>query len=491
MNDTNQERLVFNGVDGATGGYLLPAMTPQQVSSLVLGHPHGGRSPDQLEVGAHGGAPEQEHLDELKWWHEHTSQAQWGPQEGIDPKKLEETGWGVIFAHDTDPAVKAALAELLAHRREQATRRHEHYYQEYAYRTGESKHSFLSRHGTAPGRPADPNKVPYYLLLVGGPREIPYRFQYQLDVQYAVGRIAFDQAEDYRRYAEGVVRSESGEADLPRKATFFGVDNGDLATRLSHDHLAKPLAESLAGEVSGWQVETVLGEEATKQRLRRHLGGDDTPSLLFTAGHGVGFPNGHSRQLACQGALLCNDWPGPEAGKASAAHYLAAADITDDARPLGLVSFHFACFGGGTPRLESFAHRDSRRPAAIAPHDFVARLPQRLLAHPRGGALAVVGHVERAWSYSFLWPRVGEQTQVFEGAFKRLLKGHPIGSAMELFGQSYAELSSDLAAELEEIKWTGKPDDQLLSRLWTANNDARSYVVLGDPAVRLPAAGQP
>ena len=157
-----EDILYFNGIDGASGDYLIPPMTPKQLSEIIQGEPRDA-----------------DHLQELKWWRQRTTQETLGPKEGVDPLNLAETGWGVIFAHGADPAVKEALGELLKLRQQQATRLKEHRYQEYvaerAYRPGESKQQFLARLGVGPS-PADPDKVPYYLLIVGSPEAIPYTF---------------------------------------------------------------------------------------------------------------------------------------------------------------------------------------------------------------------------------------------------------------------------------------------------------------------------
>jgi hypothetical protein len=457
-NGAGGDLCVFNGIDGATGEYLVPPMAPQEVVEVLKRR--------QLRPGQRAMMP------------------------GLDPRDLAEAGWGVIFHRDADPAIRAALDELLQHRRAQAGGRYRECTGADGYRAGDESEVFLSRFGLGPG-PVNPKRMPYYLLIVGDPESIPYSFQNQLDIQYAVGRIIFDTTEEYARYAHSVVAAEKGAAGRSRRITFFGPRTpGDAATELSSEHLIGPLAERFEPTVNGggfWEVQSHLATEATKARLGAVLHGEGSPALLFTASHGMGFPNGDPRQLDHQGALLCQDWPGRPAwqGPIPPEHYFAADDLGDDADVAGLIAFFFACHGGGTPRYDDFAHRKGWQKNEIAPYAFVSKLSRRLLSHPRGGALAVIGHVERAWSQSFLWRTSDSQTEVFESTLDLLRKGYPIGAAMEYFNQRYAELAALLTGEMQKMQLGEEVDAARLSSLWTAHNDARSYVVVGDPAVRL------
>src|SRR5262249_44651221 len=122
---------------------------------------------------------------------------------------------------------------------------------------------------------------------------------------------------------------------------------------------------------------------------------------------------------------LCQDWPAFT--PALPAHYLSAADVADDAQVHGLIAFLFACYGAGTPAFDNFLRDRAGGPRAIADRSFVAALPQRLLSHPLGSALAVVGHVERAWGFSIRPAGVGAQIQPYRNLIGRILEGEPVG----------------------------------------------------------------
>ena len=453
----------FNGIDGRTGEYLFPPLTAHEIVEALRKQP---KSREKAVL------------------------------PGIDVKDLAQTGWGVVFHEEESPEIREALAPLLRHRQAQAAKGYEHLYRELGgekgYREGMNKEDFLEACEAAPG-PVIPTRLPYYLLLVGGPERIPFHFQHQLDVQYAVGRVAFDTAEEYAQYARSVVETETNGVERGRRIALFGVRNpDDEATELSADCLVRPLAKDLGTPAEWqqsppWKMSSVMAEEATKERLGRLLGGEETPALLFTASHGVGFFHGDPLQREHQGALLCQDWLGPKDWNRSVTpeHYFSGDDVSEAARLQGLVVFHFACHGVGTPALDEFAMRDGQPPRALSPEPFVARLPQRLLSHPGGGALAVIGHVERAWAYSFLGRQSQSQTQAFEIALRVLMDGYPVGYAMEWFNQRYGELATDLTLALQRLGYGDKVGEEEIAGLWTANNDARNYAVLGDPAVRV------
>jgi hypothetical protein len=472
----NDEKLYFNGVS-PKGKYLMPPSSLPEV--IVRLKQEGWQRPPE-------------------WIYE------WAQEHAVDdPKRrpilevqrpwdLAETGWCVIFAPDLDPRVRSALGELLEHRRQQATRDHGNYYQEFTY-GGESTYNFLRQHGAQPGMMADPDYFPYYVLLVGDPGKLPYKFQSELDINHAVGRICFENLRDYENYARSVVRAENKPRPRSQDIAFFGTEHkADPSTRQTSEGLIHKLAESILEPSMQWKVNEVLGEKARKERLAALLGGAETPAFLFAACHGVGFDPDDSRQEACQGALACQDWPGPADEEGiDETQWFAASDVSDQASLDGLVAFFYACFGVGTPERDNYDLETFGKPRPIAPRPLVSRLPQRLLSHPAGGALAVIGHVDRAFPESFSAAQKDEGIGTFLYGMRRLLQGHTVGWAMEYFNQSFAALAAMMRDLEEDWNFREAVDVAQSAQLWLMRSDARNFVVFGDPAVRLPGVAEP
>jgi hypothetical protein len=468
----------FNGIDADTGQDLLRPLSDQELVDLVRRE----REPQTF-------------LERL---------ADWIKKFGIDdarrkpvvdtdrPWDLSETGWGVVFGPKVDRTTRLYFDELIEHRRDQVGRGKPDYVRICEYREGEATYDFLLRNGANPTMAADPDRLPFYLLLVGDPESLPFQFQYELDVQYAVGRLCFDTPEEYRSYVKKLIAAEGKAPGLPRRRTFFGARNeGDETTQTTTDELVEPLTGSIVEPGSGWDVQKVVAKDARKDRLIRLMGGDETPSVLFTASHGVRFEKDDPRQLERQGALVCQDWKRSDGGPRDS-QYFSAADLKNEANVHGMIAFLFACHSAGSPDRDNFADGTSLgRPRKIAQRAFVSSLPKKLLTHPNGGVLAVVGHIDRAWTSSFKGSPAGEGCDVFRHCLQRLLQGHTIGWAMQHFNQAYSTLTSQLDPLWQGIQRREPVDYARLARYWTMSNDARNFILLGDPAVRVPGVREP
>lgn len=426
----------------------------------------------------------------------------------VDPNNLSQSGWGIVFPAQADGARRQALAPLIELRRRQVEAGGDGlsnnalfrvFEQDQGIKPGESCTAWLARMGVGM-HPVDPLEgVPFYLLLVGSPEEIPFEFQYLLDIYWGVGRLHFDDPEDYRRYAESVVAYELANQVSHGKSTaiFATRHSADRATQMFADMVAKPLAlgqpahdrspaRPPIGQAQGFAMQSFIGKPATKETLTKILQGQTEggpPALLLTGSHGMGFRADDPRLADLQGALLCQDWTG--FGSVLPDHWYPSTDVPADARLHGLIHFCFACYGAGCPQFDDFVVKPGQAPTQIAPRPIVAKLPQKLLAHPNGGALASLGHVDRAWANSFSAPRAGPQLQGFRDVMGRILRGDRLGQATDQFDVRRAALSSELTDLRRDLDHGKQVPDAQIANLWIARNDARNYVILGDPAVRL------
>jgi hypothetical protein len=225
------------------------------------------------------------------------------------------------------------------------------------------------------------------------------------------------------------------------------------------------------------------------------------PGVLFSMSHGIGAPkNGWTSEadrLAGQGAMSF----GREG-------QLLASDLA--ARPFmpNGIWFMFACFGAGTPDISAYSHwlrhlveagRYSRLPDVMktlagAGRPFVAATPQKVLANPNG-PLAFIGHVDLAWTFSFREDDSPAKKRPgrFIEPLKSMLNSYRVGVGFRELYRYLALTDTELSSiQDDDVRTRATPsNDERVRRgyLWMMRQDIAGYVLLGDPAVRLPVEG--
>ena len=258
--------------------------------------------------------------------------------------------------------------------------------------------------------------MPYYILLVGSPQRIPFEFGQNLDVEYAVGRVHFDTVAEYRRYVQSVIDYETGDSWRkrqgsrllqpaprlrPRHAAQRGLSRQAAGRRAARTN-GQPALQGV-GDRWGFRTRSLWGPVATKAAPSRASFAGGWRAI---AGLSLHRQPRHGLATAQRPAVRR---PG-RADLPGLARLRAALKATTISPPRtwcratphvhGLIAFLFACYGAGTPLTDRFVHKAGEEPPVIAQEPFIAALPKALLAHERGGALACIGHVERAWGYS-------------------------------------------------------------------------------------------
>jgi hypothetical protein len=420
-----------------------------------------------------------------------------------DVNDLTQTGWCVIFASDADPAIQAQLQPLIELRRNQVG--DENLFKIFAgdegVQPGHAADDFAARvkpSGVSLTAAVDPYAgLPYYVLLVGQPDRVPFEFQNLLKMQWAVGRLAFDDIEDYGRYAQAVVQYESaGYTPVQRRnaAVWMTRNDGDAATAMLSGSVGTNFLDTkwpLGSAPARFTLDAFTctsQKQATKQQLIDILRGDvpgGAPAVIFTGSHGASYPiTDAAQQRRMQGSLVTQEWaPGQPAGENNS---FSAEDLPSDAKLEGTMALLYACFSGGCPTYNNYYFNADGSKKPLAPAPMIGALPQALL---RRGMLAVIGHVDMAFPYSFQDYMGTPQVQAVRDPLTYMMTGRRVGWAADCLSDRWSRLGLQLT-ELQNPSATDAAppaavNPALQKALTLARDDARNYIVLGDPAAQL------
>lgn len=400
-----------------------------------------------------------------------------------DPRDPTIGKWALVVLENDLDAAKEAFAPLLEHRMAQGVAFEPLGGQPWPAGILPIKPPVA---GSSPGRwlerieamAGSSRRAPHYLLLVGGPAEIPFEAQQAMDERFSTGRI--DVGDDptgplswtaCHAYAKKVVAYERGELPVERRALVYAFAT-DPVTRISYEGLALPLRQQLETKLRV-PLDTLLDEDATTQNLVDALG-RSTPALVLTVSHGLEM---------CEDPVLWGALTDATFGENPYGTPFSARSVPSTAFAPGAIVLAFACYGAGVPRRS--AHRllmneaDEDLPGAPR----TAALPRTLLAHPQG-PIAFAGHVDRTTALSFERQPGRPSALAFEHfvgwTFERT---GTLGRAASTLREEAQKAASRLARLTSPTRREPRSEGEILEA-WIAYHDLADHCLLGDPVIQ-------
>ncbi|MFY0567843.1 hypothetical protein ACN28E_28995 [Archangium lansingense] len=349
----------------------------------------------------------------------------------------------------------------------------------------------------------DESDRPKYLLLLGDLDGLSLELQQVLSTDAFVGRLAFSTKEGYEAYCAKVLKWEAvaTQCQTHPRVLFYTARDGTRATDIAYEVLMGPSFETFRErqpkDFPHADLREIIDERGASTEHWLNCVAQPKPSVMLSLSHGLGSGwKSPEQQRTLQGALLLPD----------KRRLLTGMDLVSRPFLPGGIWFCLACYSAGTPGRSSYEPwlqqlRDvdldaARVLEAGVPHEgaqpFIAALPQAALANP-DGPLAVIGHVDLAWTSTF-----SDQGNLahsrFLGVLRTLVEGRRVGNALHtllrFFSEGIVELTA-LYKQEEQALAAGRKstvDPMIRAGLWLLCQDLSNYVLLGDPAVRLPGA---
>ncbi|AUX48206.1 uncharacterized protein SOCE26_097370 [Sorangium cellulosum] len=419
-------------------------------------------------------------------------------QETVDPDDLEEQRWGVIAPEGPRGDRLIALIQPLIDARREAQGGHPvMIFRVPSQMSPEQAARWRKQHFDVNAELA--RDLPRYQLILGDLHEVPLALQQYQSTDGFVGRLCFREDREYEAYVDKVLRWEKARAEAAGNVKFFTVHDGTAATTMGYRSLTQPAIARLAKyEIA---AEDLGDQSAPSASELLEVVKRPEPTVLFTISHGAGAPRGgwksEGDQRDRQGALSFGF------------DKLSGGDLGDHPFLPGGIWFMLACYGAGTPDVSAYRHWLERLKqsgqfsgpahtvlAGLPPsgqRPFIARLPQAVLANPNG-PLAVMAHIDLAWTYSFEERDTGKavaRTSKFVDCVRATVEPHRIGSSFRELLKAALLTNAEIGTLYDKAESEGAAhaqDAARLGHLWMLRQDLTGYILLGDPAVRLPAA---